>query len=382
MPFKPNKMQAGFFLALLVVTSLAFLWVIRGFLLPLFWATVLALIFRPLFEKLARKMKNGFAALLTVMAILLVVVLPVFLVGVAVVSEVDNLYQQVSSGEIDLAATVAYMESRLPILQEFTARVGLDPERIRGTLVGAAASASQVVATRAIDFGQNILSVLVQFFLMLYLLYFFFIDGDRLVERLIRVLPLGDERERRLLTRFADVSRATLKGTLIVAAVQGTIGGITFALLGIQAAVFWGVIMTLLSLLPAIGTALVWVPAAIILFATGHLVKAIILVIVGTLIIGLVDNLLRPILVGRDARMPDYLVLITTLGGITLFGLSGFIIGPVVAALFLTTWNIFAEDFSYLDDPNGTPRIVPPGDAALAEAANSSPDDIVQSRPQ
>ncbi len=360
-----NRLQAGFFLVLLVAVSLAFVGLIQDFLLPLFWAAVLSIIFRPLYTRYTAMLggRSGLAAGLGVLTICLVVLLPIFLVGLAVVSEAQTIYAQVTSGELDVEASISYVERQLPIVQQFLAGLGLDTTQLRGQVAGAAATISQGIATRALVYGQNALTFAVQFFLMLYLLYFFLKDGHRLVERIVRVLPLGDARERRLMNRFADVSRATLKGTLIVAAVQGTLGGLFFWMLGIQGAVFWGVVMTLLSLLPAIGTALVWAPAAIILFFTGHPIKALILVVAGVVVIGLVDNLLRPILVGRDAGMPDYLVLLATIGGITLFGLSGFIIGPVLAALFLTTWNIFAEDFSDLDEPPQEPVLLAPGGA-------------------
>ncbi|MEM9261899.1 MAG: AI-2E family transporter, partial [Bacteroidota bacterium] len=143
----------------------------------------------------------------------------------------------------------------------------------------------------------------------------------------------------------AQVSKATLKGTVVVAIVQGSIGGVLFAVLGLPAALLWGVAMTLLALLPVGGSAIVWFPTAIILFAQGYPTKAIIIIIVGSLIIGLVDNLLRPLLVGRDTEMPDYLVLISTLGGITYFGLSGFVIGPTIAALFITVWEMMGRDY-------------------------------------
>jgi len=145
--------------------------------------------------------------------------------------------------------------------------------------------------------------------------------------------------------RFAQVSKATLKGTLVVALVQGSIGGIVFACLGIPAALLWGVAMTLLALLPVGGSAIVWFPTVIILLAQGHTYKALILLVIGVLIIGLVDNLLRPLLVGRDTEMPDYLVLLSTLGGITYFGLSGFVIGPTIAALFITVWEMMGKDY-------------------------------------
>jgi predicted PurR-regulated permease PerM len=147
-----------------------------------------------------------------------------------------------------------------------------------------------------------------------------------------------------LFANFAAVSRATIKGTLVVALVQGMLGGFLFAILGINAAVLWGALMAVLSLLPAVGSAFVWVPAAGILFATGHLVKALVLLGAGIVVIGLVDNLLRPILIGRDTRLPDYLVLLSSLGGLTVFGISGLVIGPIVAALFLAVWEMFAQE--------------------------------------
>lgn len=369
MPSRINHLQAGFFLVLLAIVTLAFLGLIRNFLLPVFWAAVLAIIFRPLHLRYIGLMRGhaGPAAGLGVLTICLVVMLPTFLVGLAVVNEVQHMYAQMVAGDVPLAEAIGYLESKIPSVQRFMERFGMETEQVRSSITSAAASVSQGIATRALTYGQNALTLTIEFFLMLYLLYFFLRDGDRLVERLIRVLPFGDLRERRLLDRFALVSRATIKGTLIVAIVQGALGGLFFALLGLQGAVFWGVVMALLSLLPAVGTAFVWVPASIILFFTGHPIKALILVGAGTLIIGLVDNLLRPILVGRDTGMPDYLVLLTTLGGLTLFGLSGFIIGPVLAALFLTTWNIFAEDFSHLDDPGMQPRLVAPNEAEIAE---------------
>jgi predicted PurR-regulated permease PerM len=161
---------------------------------------------------------------------------------------------------------------------------------------------SQFLASRAFEIGQNVVWVTTLFFVMLYILFFFLRDGDRLVEAVIRALPLGDRRERRLLAKFAEVSRATLKSTLIVGVVQGALGGLMFWILGLPAPVFWGAVMTVLAILPLVGTGLVWAPAAIILLARGDIVKGIILIAAGILAIGLVDNLLRPVLVGHESR--------------------------------------------------------------------------------
>ena len=184
---------------------------------------------------------------------------------------------------------------------------------------------------------------------MLYLLFFFLRDCDQLLRSIARALPLGDARERALFERFTAVTRATLKGTLVVGTVQGTLGGIFFALLGLDAPAFWGVMMVACSLIPIIGPTAVWLPTAIILLATGSVAKGIILLILGTFGIALVDNFLRPLLVGRETRIPDFVVLLSTLGGLTLFGLSGFVAGPAIAGLFITVWDMFAREYAPAD---------------------------------
>jgi predicted PurR-regulated permease PerM len=195
------------------------------------------------------------------------------------------------------------------------------------------------------------------FGLMLYFLFFFVRDWEQILDGVVRAVPLGDARERRLFAKFAEVSRATMKGTLVVAAVQGAIGGVLFAIVGIEAAVFWGVVMTVFSLLPAFGAALIWGPAAILLIATGAVWEGIVLIIGGAFVIGLADNFLRPLLVGHETKMPDYLVLLSTLGGLAVFGIAGVVIGPLVAALFLVVWEMLAEEYVPLDTT--APPVVP-----------------------
>jgi predicted PurR-regulated permease PerM len=293
------------------------------------------------------------------LVILVIVILPLFLIGLAVANEATGLYQRVSSGEINLQEPLDALRSQVPLATNLMDRVGVDIEEIRQGLSDAAVTVSRYLASQALVIGQNALEFTVMFFVMLYLLFFFLRDGDRLLNTLVRALPLGDVRERLLFSRFAEVSRATIKGTFVVAIVQGTLGGLIFWILGINAAVFWGVLMAVLSLLPAIGSAIIWLPAAIILMVTGSVVKGLVLIVVGTLIIGMVDNVLRPLLVGRDTQMADYLILLTTLGGLAVFGISGFVIGPIIAALFLSVWEMFIEEFGSVDD-------VPPVDEAPA----------------
>ena len=203
--------------------------------------------------------------------------------------------------------------------------------------------AGQSVAGGVLSLGQNTLHFFISMGLMLYLLFFLFRDGVALGRMIRNSTPLSDSYTRQFVDRFAAVVRATVKGNIIIAVIQGTIGGVAFWALGIEAALLWGVIMTFLSLLPAVGAVLVWAPAATYLFLAGAWLKGVILVFVGVLVIGLIDNLLRPPLVGKGTRLPDYVVLISTVGGISLFGISGFVIGPLIAALFISAWSLFSQ---------------------------------------
>lgn len=339
-------LQNAFFIGLLVLVTLAFFGLLAEFFLPVFWAATFAVLFHPLHMQLkeALKGRDTLAVSLTMLIIVAAVLLPAFVVASVVVREAARLYTSIQSGQIDTAAPLAWVQAMMPQLTEYANQLGIDLNRIQGTLTTIAVRVSQRVGSSAIGAGQEAVRFTAMFFLMLYLLFFFLRDGRRLLELIIYALPIGDERERQLLAKFAEVSRATVRGTLLVGIIQGTLGGLIFWMLAIDRAAFWGVVMMVLSLLPALGPALVWLPAAIIFFVSGAFLKGIILVVSGVLIIGLVDNLLRPILVGRDTKMPDYLVLLSTLGGLTVFGISGFVIGPVLAAMFLAVWTMFEAE--------------------------------------
>lgn len=339
-------LQNAFFIGLLILVTAGFLGLLSDFLLPIFWAATFAVLFHPLHVRLkhALKGRDTLAVSVTMLIIVAAVLIPAFLIASAVIRQAAKLYMNIQSGQIDTTVPLAWIEAMMPQLVEFANQLGIHLGTIQHNLTSLAVYASQWLGTSAIGAGQGAVKFTAMFFLMLYLLFFFLRDGSRLIELIIHALPIGDERERQLLSKFAEVSRATVRGTLLVGIVQGTLGGLLFWLLGIDGAAFWGVIMMVLSLLPALGPALVWLPAAIILFASGAFLKAIILATSGVLIISLVDNLLRPILVGRDTKMPDYLVLLSTLGGLTVFGISGFVIGPVIAAMFLAVWAMFEAE--------------------------------------
>jgi predicted PurR-regulated permease PerM len=340
-------MRNALFLLLLALTTIAFVALIHDFLMPVFWATVVATVFHPLQRRNVASLRGrrSIASLLTMLEILVLVVVPLVLLGIAMSHEVVMLQERVQSGEIDARAPVRYMQSFAPRVTGLLERFGVDLDALQGRLSTAAVAVSRFVAAQALTIGQNVVRVAALFFLMLYILFFFLRDGPALVGQLMRVVPLGDRRQGRLLGKFVTVSRATLKGSLVVGIVQGALGGVLFWAVGIPAPVFWGAVMTVFALVPAVGVGLVWAPAGIILLALGEVLKGIVVLLVGTFVIGLVDNLLRPILVGRDTEMPDYLVLLATLGGLSTLGISGFVIGPVIAAFFLAVWDMFAEEY-------------------------------------
>ncbi len=349
-----QKLENRSFLLMLLAVSVAFGLVLEPFWGAIFWAAAVAVIFYPLQNYFLRKFGNrrNLAALTTLLCCVLVVVIPVILIVLQVVQEAIGLYQSIQQGELTPGAYLDQIRTAFPVIPEFLDRIGVDTENIRERLSAFAVSASRYLAQETLTVGQNMVSFVLNLCLMLYLAFFLLRDGHTLVALLVKALPLGDEREHRLFAKFAEVTRATVKGNLLVAMVQGALGGIIFWILGLPAAVLWGVLMAVLSLIPAVGAALVWAPAAIYLFAVGSWISGTVLVLFGVLVIGLADNVLRPILVGRDTKLPDYIVLFSTLGGIALMGINGFVLGPLVAALFMTFWDIFMIEFN---DENASP---------------------------
>lgn len=348
-----QKLETRTFLLFLLIVSVGFLLILKPFFGTIFWACAITVIFYPLQQFLLNRFKGrtNTSALLTLTACIIVVVLPVTLLISSVVAEGAKVYQKLESGEVNPAQYIEQVRTAFPAVEATLARFDVDIAKVKEGALSVTMSAGKWAAQNAISIGQNTFKLLLNICLMLYLTFFLLRDGNYLLELLIRALPLGDARERMLFAKFGEVTRATIKGNLVIAVIQGTLGGLIFWVLGIPGALLWGVVMAVLSLIPAVGPAIVWVPVSIYLFATGDNVKAIILVAFGAGVIGLVDNILRPILVGRDTKLPDYIVLLSTLGGLGLFGINGFVIGPLVAALFIAFWGIFIREVHVLS-PN------------------------------
>lgn len=335
------------FAGLLILVSVLFAWILWPFFGAILWAVVVAIVFAPVHDRIAARMpaRPGAAALLTLVIILVIVILPFLAVGASLAAQAAETYAAIQSGRLDLADMIRRMFASLPgWASDFAARFGVyEAADLQERLAAWATASSRFLAGSAISIGQGTFGFVVDLAVMLYLLFFLLRGGRTLAGRIAARLPLKARRRRALVDRFTLVVRATVKGGILIALLQGALGGFIFWVLGISSPLLWGALMAFLSLVPAVGAGLVWLPVAAYLLATGSYWQGAVLIAFGTLVIGLADNLLRPMLVGRDVRLPDYLILISTLGGLQIFGLNGFVVGPLIAAMFVAAWQLVAE---------------------------------------
>jgi predicted PurR-regulated permease PerM len=333
--------------ALLIAVSLAFAWILLPFYGTILWGTIVALLFTPLYRWWLPRLRRRrtLAALLTLLIVVVMVILPIALVAAALAQEATAVYQRIQTGEWNPAAYVQGIFNALPswVTGPMNSFGLTDLAALQRKLASVLTQGSQLIATQALSIGFDTFDFVARLFIMLYLAFFLIRDGDSVLRAVRRAIPLAPEHQRELAEKFVTVTRATVKGNLLVALIQGLLGGLAFWFLGVQSALLWAVLMAVLSMLPAVGAALVWAPVALYFFANGALWQGVALVLWGVLVIGLVDNVLRPVLVGKETRMPDYLVMISTLGGLAVFGINGFVLGPVLAALFIAVWHIYAE---------------------------------------
>lgn len=342
-----RSLERGGFLLFVALVTLALMVVVLPFAQPMLWAVLAAILFQPLFRWFLARNPNSEnqAALATLLVIAVAVVLPAIMIGSAVVDEAAGL-------------VVAFQEGRINVSDWFEQVQGLLPANVRasmdasgwGDLAALQARAQEfvqaslgLIAAQALAIGGSVFGYVLAFGIALYVSYFMLRDGRRIAEAVLGALPFERAIADLLAERFLGIVRATIKGSVVVGLVQGALGAITFWIVGIPSIFLLGVVMAVASLLPAVGPAIVWVPAAIYLFATGAIWQGVVVVVSGVAVIGMIDNVLRPILVGRDTGIPDWLILVTTLGGIALLGLSGIVVGPLVAGLFLASWGILRE---------------------------------------
>ena len=341
-----TSLQRKTLLLLLALVTIAFIWILLPFYGAIFWAVALGILFAPLQRKLLLRFKGrrNLATFTTLGVCTVIAIIPVVITTALLVQEVATLYKDVESGKINVASYVMQFKDILPVyVQEWLDRLGMgNIDGLSAKISKGALEGSQFFATQVFSFGQSTFELVVGFFIMLYLLYFFIRDGQQMVRTIRNAVPLAEQQKRLLQLKLRRVVRASVKGNLAVAITQGALGGVIFWILGIHSALFWAVLMMFLSLLPAVGAGIVWAPVALYFVVSGAVWEGVVLALYGVFVIGMVDNVLRPIMVGKDTKMPDFLILISTLGGMAIFGLNGFVIGPLIAALFLSSWGLFS----------------------------------------
>ena len=358
----PNKInqttfRTAFVLLLVVAASVLFLAVAWPFLLPLLLGALLAGLCEPLYSWVTRLLRGrrSLAAGLTLVILFVVIVGPLSaFVGVVAkqalaVSNQALPWVQEHFGSVSALDVHDWLARRFPSLARYVPAqdqiVGGAAQLAKATGAYLVGGATQLTASTA--------TFLLNLFVMLYAMFYFLRDGGAILEKIMYYTPLSHGDEVRVLERLRSVTRATIRGTLVIGIIQGTLAGIGLWFTGLGSAAFWGTVMAVLSIVPGIGAALVWLPAAIYLFVIGHTLAATLLLIWCSAVVGTIDNMLRPKLVGKDAKMPDLLILIGTLGGLFLFGFIGFIVGPLVCGLFLTVWDIYGTTFKDVLPPVG-----------------------------
>jgi predicted PurR-regulated permease PerM len=366
-----QRFQRAFLLLLVVGISALFLTMVRGFLLAVFLAAIFAGMSYPLYARVRDRLggRDALASGLTIVLLLLGVIAPLAGFLVFVVAESVSLSQSITEwvrsnpGRFD---DIRAWAERLPLV----GRLVPDNDTLLQQVGELAGTVGPMLAGKVAAVGRGTLSFLFQLFVCLYAMFFFLVDGPSLLRQILYYIPLGSAQEDQLLERFVSVTRATLKGSLLIGVIQGVMAGLAFWVAGVPAAAFWGTVMVVLSIIPAVGAALVWIPAVGYLGFAGETTAAIGLFAWCAVVVSSVDNFLRPLLVGRDARMSDLMILLSTMGGIVLFGALGFIVGPIVAALFVTVWHIYGNAFrdwlpevpaGFLDD-----RLTPANDTAAS----------------
>lgn len=344
-PEGSTRFQKLSFLFILALVTGVFLYMVRGFAITVLMAAVFTGLTQPLYRFVLKRLrKPAVASAATLLLLCIVAILPFIAISIVAYQEAANFIASFNpeSAQDFVINLFRNLQERYPAL---FARV--NAKDLASMAMNGVRTTVQYLLSQGANASLTLANNVVNLFLMLFMMFYFYMDGERILNRLIRWSPLRDEHEQLMLGQFLTVAKATLKGILIIGIIQGAIGALLFFSVGLHAPIFLGTLMVFASVIPAVGGGLVWVPAAIYLVIQGSMLKGIIVLAVGVLVIGSVDNLLRPSLVGKDTKMHDLMVLVSTLGGLGLFGLPGFIIGPVIASLVLTMWTLYEQVFRY-----------------------------------
>lgn len=338
------------FFGALAVISITFLFLLKPFLYSILWAAIIAGMFYPVYKKINAKIKHAnLSSFATIILVFIIIVVPVTFFGSLLIKESVDFYASLTKNQeliIHTAKNVISWVQKSSIIQ----KLHINEQFIADKLAEIITAITNFIFNTAKDITQNSLTFLVMFIIMFYTLFFFLKDGEKILKKLAYISPLGEKYEEMMYKKFTSTARAVLKGTMVIGVMQGFLTGITFYIAGIQGSIVWGIVTTFFSVIPGFGSYIVWMPAVLIMFAQGNIWQGILIIGAG-IFISTIDNVLRPILVGKDAQMHPILILFSTLGGLIVFGISGFILGPIITALFLSLWEMYEKYYRQeLDD--------------------------------
>lgn len=343
MDFK--KIRYIIFFSLLGLVTVAFLYIIKPFAYPIFWAAVIAGICYPFYTWLNKKIKShNLSTIIVLVGVVICIILPVSLIGTLLIKESVDLYSSLESNRNQIGDAV-HRTSDWIRTNSVIVKLNIDEAFWTDKFSELTKSITNFIFVSIKSITQNSLAFLALFIIMLYTLFYFIRDGEKLLKKLMHLCPLGDKYEKTLYDKFTQTTYATLKGILIIGAIQAALGTILFLLTGVQGALIWGVVMFMLTIIPGFSAAIVWCPAAIVMLAMGNIWQGILILAVGLLVISTIDNFLRPIIIGNDIQLHPLLILFSMLGGLLLFGISGFIIGPIISALLVSFWEMYNQHY-------------------------------------
>lgn len=355
-----SKFRTAFVVLLVALVSGLFLALAWPLLRPLMIGAILSGLCMPMFNWFARLFggRRGLASIATLLVLFVIIAGPISAMLGLAVQQAVTVSDRALPWLQDRFGSATSFDANRWIIEHFPFAEDFAPSQAEiVTGVGnAVRGVGTYLVSSASSFTAGTAGFLLEFFVMIYAMFFFLKDGRQILAKIFYYMPLAHDDEERILERFISISRATIKGTLLIGLLQGTLGGLGFFFAGIGGAAFWGVIMVILSVIPGVGAGLVWVPAVIYLYVAGQFLPATLLLIWCATVVSTIDNVLRPRLVGQDAQMHDLMIFIGTLGGLFLFGPIGFVIGPVVCGLFLLAWEIYGAAFKDILPPVGEIR--------------------------
>ena len=340
---KTPKSQTILFFAIMLIVTIAVFYIMTPFIYAVFWAIILAGLFMPVYKKVEKKLHQPtFSATIVLLLICFIFILPFVFIVSLLLKESMDIYQGMSDENSQITV---YVQKFAELIKHnpYTDSLHLDDVTLTEKISQLSKSVAGYIFDTLKSFTQNTLQFIVQLGVMLYALFYFIRDGEKFLNSILRFLPLGKGRDRILLAHFQKTANSTLKVTLIIGGIQGLLGGLLFLFTGIQGALLWGAVMIITAVIPVVGCALVWAPAGIFMMIMGNLWAGIFILAFGSLVISMVDHFLRPILLGKDVSMHPLLIFLSTMGGIIVFGFSGFIIGPIIMSMAMAVWQMYEE---------------------------------------